>query len=60
VELGDDAAMATAPHVPAAAMPTAAGTTRRNRLDFRNRSPFSGVLDTEIVARRPEEVLRAG
>ena len=45
VVLGDEAAMATAPQVPAAATATVADTARSIRLDLSNRSPFSGVLD---------------
>ena len=45
-EPGDEAAMATAPHVPAAATAAVAAAASSMRLDFGNRSPFSGSRDT--------------
>jgi hypothetical protein len=41
VVLGDEAAMATAPHVPPAATASAAVVASTIRVDFCNRSPFS-------------------
>ena len=59
VLLGDEAAMATAPHVPAAATATVADAASSMRLDFSNRSPFSGLPGTGIVAAGREDWLRA-
>jgi hypothetical protein len=42
-EPGDEAAMATAPHVPAAATAAVAAAVSSKRLDFGNRPPFSGM-----------------
>jgi len=42
-EPGDEAAMATAPHVPAAATAAVAAAVSSMRLDFGNRPPFSGM-----------------
>jgi hypothetical protein len=42
VVLGDEAAIATAPQVPATAIAAAADTVRSIRLDFSKPSPFSG------------------
>jgi len=44
-EPGDEAAMATAPHVPAAATAAVAAAVSSRRVDFGNRSPFSGRWD---------------
>jgi hypothetical protein len=46
VLLGDEAAMATAPHVPAAATAAVATAASIIRFVFRNRTPFSGIWDT--------------
>lgn len=58
-EPGDEAAMATAPHVPAAATAAVAAAASSIRLDFGNRPPFSGSRDSGIQARRDEKPLRA-
>jgi len=59
VVLGDEAAIATAPQVPAIAIATAADTVRSIRLGFSNPSPFSGVPEARMIAPRHEEGLRA-
>jgi hypothetical protein len=58
VLLGEEAAIATAPHVPAAATATVADAASSVRLDFSNRSPFSGLRGTGIVAGVREDSLR--
>jgi hypothetical protein len=55
----DEAAMATAPHVPAAATAAVAAAVTSRRLDFGNRSPFSRSRDSGIEARPHENPLRA-
>ena len=59
-EPGDEAAMATAPHVPAAATAAVAAAVSSKRLDFGNRSPFSGSRDAPMQARDREKGMRAG
>jgi hypothetical protein len=58
-EPGDEAAIATAPHVPAAATAAVAAAASSMRLDFGNRPPFSGSRDTRMQARGHEKPLRA-
>jgi hypothetical protein len=58
VLFGDDAAIATAPQVPAAATASVADTARSIRLDLSNRSPFPGLLDSGMVTCGAEEGLR--
>ena len=51
VEPGDEAAMATAPHVPATATAAVAAAVSSMRFDFGNRSPFSGSRDGPYPSR---------
>ncbi len=45
---GFEAAMATAPQVPAAATATTTGIARSNRFDFSNRFSFLARLETDV------------
>jgi hypothetical protein len=47
---GDEAAIATAPHVPAAATAAVAAAVSSKRVDFGNRSPFSGSRNLRMEA----------
>jgi hypothetical protein len=58
LEPGDEAAMATAPHVPATATAAVAAAVSSMRFDFGNRPPFSGSRDGRIQAARDENELR--
>jgi thymidylate synthase len=55
----DEAAMATAPHVPATATAAVAAAVSSRRVDFGNRSPFSRSRDGRIEAGSDEKALRA-
>jgi hypothetical protein len=55
----DEAAMATAPHVPAAATAAVAAAVSSRRVDFGNRPPFSRSRDGRIEALPDEKALRA-
>jgi len=49
---GDDAAMATAPHVPAVATAAVAAAASSKRVDFGNRPPFSRSRDSTYGSTR--------
>jgi len=56
---GDEAAIATAPHVPAAATAAVAAAVSSKRVDFGNRSPFSAGRKPRIEPDPAEKPLRA-